>query len=115
MTDLADEYLKEYAVPHKREKSVYEDRRMLNAIVLPKLGRLRVSAIDRRDIELLHTSLKATPYQANRVLALLSKIFSCAMNWRMRADNPARGTGSSRGCGARCVTCPRRTTGTSSP
>ncbi len=91
VADLADEYVKEYAMPHKREKSVYEDRRMLNAVVLPKLGRLRVSAIDRRDIELLHTSLKETPYQANRVLALLSKIFSCAMDWKMRPDNPARG------------------------
>jgi integrase len=89
--DLAADYIKEYALPHKRDRSVYYDRRMLDRIILPKLGRHRVSAVDRRDIESLHTSLKKTPYQANRVLALLSKMFACAMDWKMCADNPARG------------------------
>jgi integrase len=91
VSDFAADYIKEYALPHKRDRSVYYDRRMLDRIILPKLGRHRVSAVDRRDIESLHTSLKKTPYQANRVLALLSKMFACAMDWKMRADNPARG------------------------
>jgi integrase len=91
LADLADDYVKDYALIHKREKSVYEDRRMLEKIILPKLGRLRVSAIGRRDIESLHNSQKRTPYQANRVLSLLSKIFTFAMGRNMRADNPAKG------------------------
>ena len=64
---------------------------MLNNIVLPKLGKLRVSAVTRRNVELLHNSLKKTPYQANRVLALLSKMFTFAMGDNMRPDNPAKG------------------------
>lgn len=32
-----------------------------------------------------------TPYRANRVLALLSKMFSLAVVWAYRADNPAKG------------------------
>ena len=52
-------------------------------------GGLRVSAVDRRDVEALKADLRATPVQANRVLALLSKMFSLAMDWKMRPDNPA--------------------------
>jgi integrase len=32
-----------------------------------------------------------TPYQANRVLALLSKMFSLAVKWGWRIDNPVKG------------------------
>jgi integrase len=63
---------------------------MLNNIILPKLGKLRVSAVTRRNVESLHNSLKKTPYQANRVLALLSKMFAFAMDGEMRTDNPAK-------------------------
>jgi integrase len=63
---------------------------MLESIIVPKLGRLRVSAICQRDIASLHGSLKATPYRANRVLSLLSKMFSLAVKWNWRADNPCR-------------------------
>lgn len=91
VADLAKEYLENHAQVYKREKSVYEDRRMLDKIILPKLGKKRVSAVGRRDIETLHRSLKATPYQANRALALVSKMFACAMDWKMRPDNPAHG------------------------
>lgn len=65
MADLAVDYIKDYALPHKKERSVYYDNRMLDRIIAPKLGRLRVSSVGKRDIELVHTSLKKTPYQAN--------------------------------------------------
>jgi integrase len=93
--ELSDRYLSEYAEVHKRPRSVTEDRAMLDSIVLPKLGRLRVSNIGRRDVAELHGSLKATPYRANRVLALLHKMFSFAISddtsvWGT-ATNPAAG------------------------
>jgi integrase len=89
---LAKIYIEQHASKKKREKSVYEDQRMLNTIVLPKMGSLRVSAIDSQDVERLHNSLKDTPYQANRVLSLLSKMFNIAVKRKMRSDNPAKGT-----------------------
>ena len=64
---------------------------MLDRIVLPKLGSKKVGAIGRRDIEAIHVALQDTPYQANRVLALLSKMFSLAAQWQWRTDNPAKG------------------------
>jgi integrase len=35
--------------------------------------------------------MKTTPYQANRLLALLSKMLSLAVKWGWRSDNPVKG------------------------
>jgi integrase len=91
LADLAKEYMEEHAEVKKRDKSIYEDNRMLDNIILPRMRTLRVSAVTRRNVEKLHNSLRKTPYQANRVLALLSKIFTFAMDGEMRKDNPAKG------------------------
>ena len=47
--------------------------------------------VRRPDIEKLHNGLRRTPYMANRLLALLSKMFNLAVAWGWRADNPVRG------------------------
>lgn len=91
MGELCDRYLKEYAEVHKRPSSVRNDRQMIEHIIRPKVGSLRLKAIGRRDIESLHTSLKGTPYRANRVLALLSKMFSLANGWGWLTANPSKG------------------------
>jgi len=89
--DLAEQYLHQYAATHKRPTSLRNDRQMLEKIIIPKLGKLRLKSIGKKDIESLHASLKSTPYRANRVLALLSKMFTLAAEWGLRADNPAHG------------------------
>lgn len=89
--DLAARYFEQYAAHHKRPSSIRDDRYMIEKIIVPKLGKLRVKSIGKKDIESLHTALKTTPYRANRVLALLSKMFTLATQWGLRGDNPARG------------------------
>jgi hypothetical protein len=64
---------------------------MLDNIILPKLGPKKVEACGRRDIEAIQIAMKDRPYQANRVLSLLSKMFNLAVEWVWRADNPAKG------------------------
>lgn len=88
---LAADYLERHAVPSKRPKSVRDDRSMLDKIILPALGSKKVGTVSRRDIEAIHIRLKDRPYQANRVLALLSKMFNLAVQWKWRGDNPAKG------------------------
>ena len=68
------------------------DRQMLHAYVLPKLGSLKIADVTRRDVIALHYGLRNKPYAANRVLALLSKMFNLAEKWGLRADfsNPCR-------------------------
>src|SRR3954454_1610864 len=88
---LAADYLANYAGPKKRPKSVRDDRAMLEGIILPRLGSEKVAGVGRRDIEALHASLQDRPYRANRVLALLSKMFNLAVGWGWRSDNPVKG------------------------
>jgi integrase len=95
LRDLATEYLERHAIVHKRPKSVRDDKAMLEGVILAKLGRIRVAHVSRRDVSDLHTSLQATPYLANRVLALLRKMFNFAISDNERewgiAKNPASG------------------------
>ena len=91
VSELAADYLEKYATPKKRPKSVRDDRAMLDKIILPKLGSLKASAVGRREIETMHAGLQDRPYQANRVLALLSEMFNLAVQWGWRADNPVKG------------------------
>ncbi len=92
VAQLAELYLERHAVPKKKPKSIDEDRRMLRTHVVPRLGRLKVEDVTRRDVGDLHHALRATPYAANRVVALVSKMFSLAEKWGLRPDgsNPCR-------------------------
>lgn len=75
---LADRYIEEHA---KRFKKSHEaDERNLRLHVTPKWGKRRFDEISRADvIELVEGMISAgTPTQANRVQALISKVFSFA-------------------------------------
>jgi len=88
---LADQYLEAYARQHKRASSLRGDTELLKNRIRPKLGSLKAEAVSRRDIERLHKSMRETPYQANRALALLSKMFNLAVQWEWIEKNPAKG------------------------
>lgn len=89
---LAERYLEQHAVPNKKPKSVEDDRGMLRRYILPQLGHRRVDSLTRGDATALHHSLRDTPYQANRVLALLSTMMTLAEEWgsRPEGNNPCR-------------------------
>jgi integrase len=89
--DLAADYLERYAIPNKRESSLRNDRQMLDKIILPTLGAMKVADVTRRDIEPMLVQMKATPYRANRVRALTSKMFGLAVEWEWCEGNPVNG------------------------
>lgn len=88
--DLAHDYL-EKAQGRKRQSSLRNDRQMLNKIILPKIASRAVADVTKHDLESLHHSLRETPYRGNRVLALLSVMFTYAMECGWRGDNPCHG------------------------
>ena len=55
------------------------------------MGALRVKDVSQFDVDDLHRRYADRPYEGNRVLALLSKMFSLAERWGWREGNPARG------------------------
>jgi integrase len=84
--ELADKYMKEHA-PHKKESSRKGDKVLWEKHILPVLGSLKVSSIDRNDIAKLHHSLQQFPIAANRSLSLLSKALNLAELWGYRPNH----------------------------
>jgi integrase len=85
---LSDRYLEEHARRFKR--SAAADERNLRLHVLPKWSRRRYDHIERADvIELVEGIVKAgSPVQANRVQALISMVFSFAIDSDLAKANP---------------------------
>lgn len=84
--ELGERYLSDHAEIHKKPSSIAQDRRMLQRQINPNIGQLKVEAVDRADVVRFHHQLRQTPYEANRCLALLSKMFSLSELWGLRAD-----------------------------
>lgn len=65
---------------------------MIDKVIVPKLGAHKIIDISRTHVSDLHHSMKDTPYRANRVLSVLSKLFNTAEIWGLRPDgsNPCR-------------------------
>jgi integrase len=92
LEEFSKRYVDEYAEPHKKLRSLAEDRGNLRRVILPALGRLRLDRITRADVTRFHLSRKDRPTNANRCLALLSHLFTMAEKWGLRSQgtNPCR-------------------------
>ncbi len=94
VTDLAADFLAKHVETRRKTRTIAEYRRLLDKIILPALGKRKVQDVTRAEVAKLHHGLRAAPYEANRVLAVLSKMFALAEAWGLRdapAGNPARG------------------------
>jgi 3-methyladenine DNA glycosylase Tag len=67
-------------------------RHLLNKIIKPKLGTAKADKLARAQVARLHGKLKATPFQANRVLAVVGSMYAFASRIGAVAEgtNPAR-------------------------
>ncbi len=110
--ELAEQYMIEHAIPHKKPTSASTDRRNLDNHVIPLVGNLIVADVQPADIARAVRDVAAGktakdektdnkrgrriveggPGIANRVLALLSKMFTLAEVWELRplGSNPCR-------------------------
>ena len=92
MRELGKRFLDEYVASHCKPSTAEEYRRSVELFIDPRIGSRRVPDIQRSDIAALHHDMRDTPYQANRTLGVLSKMFSLAELWNLRPDgsNPCR-------------------------
>ena len=102
----------EYAKEYKKPSAVAQDRRNLNNHILPLIGKLLISSVESSDVARLMRDVAAGKTKkdektklrgrrivrggeivANRVQALLSKMFELAEEWKIRpkGSNPCRG------------------------
>lgn len=89
--ELAARVLTEHLVKRRPATRIEYDR-LLRVHILPALGSLAVADVARADVAKLHHQLRETPMQANRIIAVLSKMMNLAERWGIRPDgtNPCR-------------------------
>jgi integrase len=93
MSQLCDRFELEH-LPRKRPGTAADYRRMLRNHIRPHFGQhAKVADIDFTHIDALHRKISKAGHmhRANRVVAVLSKMFALAVKWKMRPDNPCKG------------------------
>ncbi len=84
------EYLP-FAKSHKR--SFAADISKLRVHLLPRFGHKRIDEVTFKELQQYHCEIQNShcAATANRHLSLLSKMFSCAIDWRYIVQNPCKG------------------------
>jgi integrase len=92
VAELAQRFDKEHIAVRLKPGTAQEYRRNLRRFILPAIGRLKVADVSKADVARLHHELRHIPYQANRNLEVVSKMFNLAELWGLRRDgsNPRR-------------------------
>lgn len=80
-------------ISKKRDSTAIDYRSQIKNHILPALKNTKVADVTYSDIDALHRKITkaGAPYAANRVHSLLSKMFSEAIKWKWRTDNPCKG------------------------
>jgi integrase len=93
LNDVWERYQVEH-LPHKAPRAQADERSIWEKIILPRLGKLKLSTIDHAAIDALHrgiTTIRGTPVRANRTIETLRKAFNLAIRWNWCDRNPAVG------------------------
>jgi integrase len=89
---LGERFMTEYVSQRCKPRTASEYQRALDLFIYPAFGSRKIVDITRADIAELHHKHRHIPYQANRTLGVLSKMFNLAELWGLRDDgsNPTR-------------------------
>ena len=79
VAELADRFMGEHVEPKRKPKTAVLYRDVLDRIVKPELGTTKADKVTRAALAKLHRRLKATPFQANRVVAVVASMYGFAI------------------------------------
>jgi hypothetical protein len=78
VAELASRFMSEHVEPKRKARTAEFYRDILDRIVKPALGTTKADKLTRAQVSKLHSSLHATPFQANRMLAAVGSMYSFA-------------------------------------
>ena len=93
VAELAGRFMAEHVEPKRKGRTAEFYRDILDRIVKPAVGTTKADKLTRFQVGRLHSSLSNTPFQANRVLAVVGSMYAFAH----RADVVPEGTNPARG------------------
>ena len=90
--ELAELFLADHMDAKRKEATAKGYRELFDRFLTPRLGTIKAADVTRTEVARVHLSLKDTPYQANRMLAAVSSMYSFAdKHGHVPEDmNPAR-------------------------
>ena len=92
IAEFGDRFLQDHVEQHCKPRLPRNIGGLSNSLSIPSLGATASLTLIRADVAQLHHQLRDRPYQANRSLAVLSKMMNLAEAWGLRLDgsNPCR-------------------------
>jgi integrase len=85
--DLAARFDAEHIAIHLKASTQKEYRRSLEKFILPFFGNRPIAEVSREDVARFHHKHRHVPYQANRCLEIVSKMFNLAELWGLRPND----------------------------
>ncbi len=76
--ELTEVFLAEHVEAKRKVRTASQYRDLLQRLAIPKLGRVKAAEVTRSDLARLHLEHQATPFQANRLLAVIGAMYSFA-------------------------------------
>lgn len=86
-SDVADHFIEDHVEARRKPATLRLYRLAIDGHLRPRLGAIPIADIGADDLLKVHHRLRATPYMANRVLAVASKM----MNWAATAGYRGKG------------------------
>jgi len=92
VSDLCDRFMAEHVETHCKPTTIGDYGNIIEKYIRPELGHLLIADIRRADVAALHHRMHGRKFQANRMVAVVSKMFNLAELWGLRPDgtNPTR-------------------------
>ena len=92
VAELADRFMAEHIEPKRKPGTTTFYRDILNRIVKPELGTTKADKVMRAAVVKVHGKLRATPFQDNRMIAVVGSMYAFAARIGAvpEGTNPAR-------------------------
>jgi integrase len=92
VAELGDRFMAEHIEPKRKPGTTTFYRDILDRIVKPELGTTKADKVTRAALAKIHGKLRATPFQANRMLAVVGSMYAFAARIGAvpEGTNPAR-------------------------
>lgn len=93
LAEAAEQFLKEHVEAKRAASSASSYRDVLERLALPELGKRKADKVTMAEVQRLHSKLAHSPYQANRLLRVLSSLYTFAAKTHIVpvGYNPCRG------------------------
>jgi integrase len=90
---LAERFLEEHARPKRKNQTASSYEATLRAYVLPRFGNRAAERFTVAEVAQVHHAMKVRPYQANRMLAIVSSMYGFGEQRGLvaKGTNPAEG------------------------